>query len=61
MSDKKTWKIEYEIPPLRAIYWAYTEAKDEDEVRAIVKKWEPMWRIRRLTETKGFEGNYKKP
>lgn len=51
---KKTWKIEYEIPPLRAIYWAYMEAETEDKVRDAVKEWEPLWRIRRLTETKAF-------
>lgn len=45
---KQTWKIEYEIPPLRAIYFAEMDAENEAEVREAVAEWEPLWRIRKL-------------
>jgi len=48
----KSWTIEYEIPPLRAIYWATVDAESEEQVRVSVAEYEPRWRIRKITETK---------
>jgi hypothetical protein len=45
---KFKWKVEYEIPPLRAIYLAECDAVSEEEVKQIVTKEEPLWRIRKL-------------
>lgn len=42
------WLIEYEIPPLRAIYQAEADGCSEEEIRKIVSEEEPLWRIRRL-------------
>ena len=44
----KTWKVEYEIPPLRAIYFAEVDAETEAEVWTIVPKEQPTWRIRKV-------------
>jgi hypothetical protein len=46
---KGNWKIEYEIPPLRAIYFADADDCTESEARALVKKEYPLWRIRNVT------------
>jgi hypothetical protein len=48
----KTWKIEYEIPPLRAIYFAEMDTDDmftEAEVTEFVREREPLWHIRRMS------------
>jgi hypothetical protein len=44
----KTWRIEYEIPPLRAIYFAEMDADTKSEVEEAVREQEPLWRIRKL-------------
>ncbi len=44
----REWLVEYEIPPLRAIYRAECTAEDEDQVRSIVAKEQPRWNIRKI-------------
>jgi DnaJ-class molecular chaperone len=46
---KKNWLIEYEIPPLRAIYHAQMSEATEDEVRAQCAAQSPPWTVRKLT------------
>jgi hypothetical protein len=46
---KFNWKIEYEIPPLRAIYYCMVEDCTEEEARSAFATQQPMWRIRKLT------------
>lgn len=46
---KRNWLIEYEIPPLRAVYFAEIDKCTESEVRELVKKEQPLWKIRKLT------------
>lgn len=46
---KKNWRIEYEIPPLRAIYYAEADDYTESELREALALHQPMWRIRKLT------------
>lgn len=48
---KSNWIIEYEIPPLRAIYHAAADNCTEQEVRSMVEEQQPMWRIRKITES----------
>ena len=43
------WRIEYEIPPLRAIYHAQAELMTKDEIEAEIAKQNPPWTIRKLT------------
>lgn len=45
------WEIEYEIPPLRAIYnTECTAPLTEGELRQSVEAHQPMWKIRKLTK-----------
>lgn len=44
-----TWKIEYEVPPMRAIYFAEVDNCTEATAREIVAKAKPLWQIRKLT------------
>jgi hypothetical protein len=48
-SKNQNWRIEYEIPPLRAIYHAVAEFCTEAEAREMVRKEQPGWRIRKIT------------
>ena len=48
VSGPHNWCIEYEIPPLRAIYRAEIDNCTMDEAREVVKREQPMWRIRKL-------------
>lgn len=48
-AEKCNWTIEYEIPPLRAIYTAEGGPGTEAEVREQVKTEQPLWRIRKMT------------
>lgn len=43
------WLIEYEIPPLRAIYFAEAADCTEQEARDLVTAQESLWRIREIT------------
>lgn len=45
---KGKWVIEYEIPPMRAIYFAWAINSTEDEAREMVRKEQPLWRIRKV-------------
>lgn len=42
------WKIEYEIPPLRAIYFAEAENCTEAQAREMVRTEQPLWKIRKM-------------
>jgi hypothetical protein len=44
----KNFDVEYEIPPLRAIYRWKCEAKNEQEAKALFKKENPLGRIRKF-------------
>lgn len=44
-----TLTIEYEIPPMRAIYLAYCDADSEQDARDFIAENEPLWRIRKVT------------
>ncbi len=46
--EKCNWRIEYEIPPLRAIYMAEAGPCTEAEAREQVKTEQPLWRIRKM-------------
>lgn len=46
--EKCNWWIEYEIPPLRAIYTAEAGPCTEAEAREQVKTEQPLWRIRKM-------------
>ncbi len=46
---KFKWLVEYEIPPLRAIYLAECDAKTEADVRVEIARDYPEWRIRKIT------------
>ncbi len=41
----KTFYVEYEIPPLRAIYHQYFEAKSDKEILKGIHPEHPTWRI----------------
>lgn len=43
------WNVEYEIPPLRAIYNAEGGPCTEEELREQIKTEQPLWRIRKIT------------
>lgn len=47
-TKKCNWRIEYEIPPLRAIYFAEIDDCTEAEARDAIAKEQPRWRIRKL-------------
>jgi len=47
--SKTNWLIEYEIPPLRAIYHATAENCTEERARMAVLVKQPLWRIRKMT------------
>lgn len=49
MEDQKTFLVEYEIPPLRAIYCAECDAVSDADVRAHIAEVQPRWRIRKIT------------
>lgn len=49
-----TYEVEYEIPPMRAIYLAECDAESEQEAREFIAENEPLWRIRKI---KSKEGN----
>lgn len=49
ITGPNTWYIEYEIPPLRAIYRAEMQNLTMDEVKEVIAKEQPLWRIRKLT------------
>ena len=43
--------IEYEIPPLRAIYFAQFDCDEratDQQIRAFIRKENPLWRIRKI-------------
>lgn len=44
----RSWHIEYEIPPLRAIYTAMANVDSEAAARELVAKEQPLWRIRKI-------------
>ncbi len=44
-----TWLVEYEIPPLRAIYQCEVDHNSEQEAQEYVKALQPTWRIRKIT------------
>lgn len=47
--EKTKWKIEYEIPPLRAIMWTFADGKyTEQEAREAFSKAEPNGLIRKI-------------
>lgn len=50
MIKRCSWKIEYEIPPLRAIYFAEVDNCTESEAREMVYTEHPNWRIRKITK-----------
>jgi len=47
-SKNKDWIIEYEIPPLRAIYTAEASSFSEAELREDIRVQQPLWRIRKI-------------
>lgn len=49
---RSNWKIEYEIPPLRAIYECAADDCTEAEAREVVRTVHHHWRIRKVTEVK---------
>lgn len=52
-AEKCNWTIEYEIPPLRAIYHAEATDCTELEAMMMVSKEQPRWRIRKMTRQNG--------
>lgn len=44
----KTYRIEYEIPPMRMILFAECEAASEAEARAHVATEQPRWKVRKV-------------
>lgn len=42
------FSVEYEIPPLRAIYWEGIRGKDEEAIRTLFHKNHPTAKIRKL-------------
>lgn len=51
----KTWKVEYEIPPLRAIYtddMSFDDDEDitEEQIKVFYEMYEPTRRFRKATE-----------
>ena len=48
-SQKKTFEVEYEIPPMRAIYTIdVSKFSNEDELKQHIEKNHPRWRIRNI-------------
>lgn len=49
--EMPTIRLEYEIPPMRAIYTAtlVDEGKTDDELRTTIADLKPSWRVRKLT------------
>lgn len=47
----KVFEIEYEIPPLRAIYHCECDAETEQEARDTFKREQPLGRIRKVKES----------
>ena len=46
----KTYNIEYELPPLRAIYTGSLDAETESEARELFYKAKPGHKIRKITQ-----------
>lgn len=56
----KSFDIEYEIPPMRAIYHISIDGvKDEQMARDFIAEKKPDWRIRKLTEIQPEKGSEK--
>ena len=51
-SEKFNWRVEYEIPPLRAIYYAEADNCTESELCEAIAVFQPRWRIRNVTPAK---------
>ena len=53
----KTIRVEYEIPPLRAIYTAEFEddGMDNDTIIAALGQQEPLWRVRKIERVEDAE------
>lgn len=50
-ADLKVFNIEYELPPLRAIYHCECDAKDEEHAKSIFMAVRPDCRIRKITRS----------
>lgn len=48
--EKTTWVIQYEIPPMRAVYFTLVKYYTEEKVREMVKKEHPLWKIRQVSK-----------
>jgi hypothetical protein len=46
--DKIVFVIEYEIPPLRAIYYTSIKAKNEEQAKEAFFIWHPSAKIRKV-------------
>lgn len=46
------WTVEYEIPPMRGIYWATFTAESEQSLRESITREQPRWVIRAITPIK---------
>lgn len=44
----RQFRVEYEIPPMRAIYIGFFDADSEEALRDYLSKEEPMWVIRKI-------------
>ena len=42
------FKVEYEIPPLRAIYTIILPGKEGSEIRDSIEKHQKLWKIRKI-------------
>lgn len=47
----KTFEIEYEVPPLRAIYRCECDAESEQQARDFIGSEKPLWKIRKVSES----------
>jgi hypothetical protein len=48
VQQKGNWRIECEIPPLRAIYHAEAHDCTKSEATEAIKAHQPLWRIRKI-------------
>ena len=46
----KTYRVFYELPPLRAIFDRYIDAEDKEDARQIISKEEQNVKIRSISE-----------